>query len=69
MKKYLVIFGNDNKILFQDEIGIADPEEVLNLLNNGKAQVVKEEKMEKSHWDGDYSMFHVIRYTIEQFKK
>ena len=66
MKKYTVLFSNDNKILFQDELGIADPEKVLNLLFNDKAQIDKEEKMAESNEGGEYRTFHSIKYTVRQ---
>ena len=66
MKKYVVLFSNNNKILFQDETGIVDPEEVLDLLFNDKAEVEKEERMAESNCAGDYFIFHSVKYTVRQ---
>jgi hypothetical protein len=66
MKEYLVIFSNDNKILFQDEIGIVSPEEVLDLLFNDKAQVDKEERIDEVPNGDKFLFFHSRKYTIKQ---
>ena len=66
MKKYDVLLSGDNGIIFQDELGIADPEEVLNLLFNDKAQVDREEQISEVP-DGElFRYYHSIKYSVKQ---
>jgi hypothetical protein len=68
MKRYDVLFGIDNKILFQDETGIVDPRIVLDKLNSGEMFVYRSNEMTNiSENTGNllYRYASKINYVVE----
>jgi len=65
--KYQVLHTN-NGICFQNENGLVNSNDVLDLLAMGTAKIVKTVNTEKvkQYIDGiDYAYFHTVDYTVE----